>query len=75
MGPMYLHYFTQDASFTFYIQYGYHEEDVEMHLHADFSELVIVINGTAMHHVNNEAFFIKKGGCLCIKRRNLTWLF
>lgn len=61
MGPMYLHYFTQDASFPFYIQYGYHEEDVEMHLHADFSELVIVMNGTAMHHVNNEAFFIKKG--------------
>ena len=61
MGPMYLHYFTQDASFPFYIQYGYHKKDVEMHLHADFSELVIVMNGTAMLHVNNEAFFIKKG--------------
>lgn len=61
MDPMYLRYFTQNADFPFYIQYGHHEEAVDMHEHADFSELVIVMNGTAMHQVNEESFFIKKG--------------
>lgn len=61
MDPMYLRYFTQNTDFPFYIQYGHHEENVDMHEHADFSELVIVMNGTAMHQVNEESFFIKKG--------------
>lgn len=58
---MHLNYFTKDASFPFFIQYGYHDKDVPMHLHADFSELVIVMNGTAMHQVDNDSYFIKKG--------------
>lgn len=61
MNLMYLRYFTQDTGFPFFIQYGHHEEDVFMHAHADFSELVIVLNGTAMHYVNDESYFIKKG--------------
>lgn len=61
MNTMYLNYFTNDDSFPFFIQYGYHDEDVFMHCHADFSELVIVMNGTALHHVNQDSWFIKKG--------------
>lgn len=61
MEPMYLNYFTRDESFPFFIQYGHHESDMLMHYHADFSELVIVMNGTAMHHVNHDSYFIKKG--------------
>lgn len=61
MGPMYLHYFTQDASFPFYIQYGYHKEDVEMHLHADFSELVIVRTELRCTISNNEAVLYQEG--------------
>ncbi len=61
MGPMYLHYFTNDKTFPFFIQYGYHEDEVEMHIHADYDELVIVLNGTAMHDVDRDSYFIKKG--------------
>ncbi len=66
METMYLRYFTQDTNYPFNIQYGFHEEDLYMHTHADFSELVIVLNGTAMHRVDKEAYFIKKGDVFVI---------
>ncbi|HWT75369.1 MAG TPA: helix-turn-helix domain-containing protein [Mobilitalea sp.] len=66
METMYLRYFTEDVSYPFYIQYGFHDNDVFMHTHADFSELVIVLNGTAMHKVDNESYFIKKGDVFVI---------
>ncbi len=58
---MKLCYFTNDESFPFHIQYGYHDEEMFMHGHDDFSELVIVLNGSAVHIVNNERFEITKG--------------
>lgn len=59
---MYLGYFTKDEEFPFFIQYGYHETPLDFHKHTDFLELVIVLSGSAMHHVNNDdAYFIKKG--------------
>ncbi len=61
MEDMWLHYFTNDDSFPFFIQYGGHEVDMFMHGHADFSELVIVMDGSAEHVVENERFAIKKG--------------
>lgn len=61
MEALYLHYFTDDRTFPFYIQYGYHDADLKMHSHSDFCELVIVFGGTAMHNVNDESYFIKKG--------------
>ncbi|WP_440117054.1 helix-turn-helix domain-containing protein [Paenibacillus sp. QZ-Y1] len=66
MSNAYLRWFTSDMQFPFYIQYGGHEEDTELHRHADFSELVIVLKGHATHIVNNESFFIKKGNVFVI---------
>lgn len=61
MESLFLHYFTNSTDFPFYIQYGYHDTDLKSHLHHDFCELVIVFGGTAMHIVNEESYFIKKG--------------
>ncbi len=61
MEALYLHYFTDNSKFPFYIQYGYHDADLKMHTHEDFCELVIVFGGTAIHAVNEESYFIKKG--------------
>lgn len=61
MNDMWLHYFTNDTSFPFFIQYGEHTDTMFMHHHIDFSELVVVLNGTAEHVVENERFPVKKG--------------
>lgn len=61
-----LNWFTTDQEFHFFIQYGGHDEDTELHKHADFSELVIVLNGNATHIVNTESSFIKKGDVFVI---------
>ncbi|OOM82469.1 HTH-type transcriptional activator RhaS [Clostridium puniceum] len=61
MDSMYLHYFTEEDNFPFFIQYGKHDMDMPIHYHSDFSELVIVLNGTATHVVDSEEYFIKKG--------------
>jgi AraC-like DNA-binding protein len=66
MDHMYLHYFTQDDNFPFFIQYGKHDIDMPIHYHCDFSELVIVLNGTATHIVDSEEYFIKKGDVFVI---------
>lgn len=68
MDYMYLHYFTKDTSFPFFIQFGEHAKDMPIHYHADFSELVIILNGTANHIVNSEKYFIKKGDVFVINR-------
>ena len=68
MDYMYLHYFTKDTSFPFFIQFGGHANDMPIHYHADFSELVIVLNGMANHVVNSEKYFIKKGDVFVINR-------
>lgn len=60
--PMYLHYFTQEKDFPFFIQYGYHDETHKWHHHADFIELTIVLEGTALHQINHQkTYFIKRG--------------
>ena len=66
MSVTYLEWFTQDKQFPFFIHYGEHDNDVELHKHIDFSELVIVLNGHATHIVNGESFFIKKGNVFVI---------
>lgn len=66
MITVYLNWFTTDEQFPFFIQYGGHDEDMELHDHSDFSELVIVLNGNATHVVNSETSFIKKGNVFVI---------
>ncbi|BBF45239.1 transcriptional regulator, AraC family [Lachnospiraceae bacterium KM106-2] len=61
-----LHTFTQNEDFPFFIQYGKHEEDLTLHTHKDFSELVIVLSGQATHVVDCEEFSIKKGDVFVI---------
>ncbi|ADL52800.1 helix-turn-helix domain-containing protein [Clostridium cellulovorans] len=63
---MYLYYFTNDNKFPFFIQYGQHKNGMGVHYHFDFSELVIVLNGTATHIVNNEQYVINKGDVFVI---------
>lgn len=58
---VYLSWFTNDADFPFFIQYGGHDRDVYVHSHNDFNELVIVMEGSAVHIVNNEEYAIKTG--------------
>ncbi|MDO7908734.1 helix-turn-helix domain-containing protein [Paenibacillus sp. JX-17] len=66
MSNAYLNWFTSDPQFPFFIQYGGHDTDTELHHHVDFTELVIVLNGTATHIVNTEEFFVKKGNVFVI---------
>lgn len=66
MNNVYLNWFTTDEHFPFFIQYGEHEENMYLHRHMDFSELVIILNGNATHVLNNEEYFIKKGNAFVI---------
>ena len=59
--PMYLHYFTSETIFPFFIQYGHHDRNHKWHYHADFYELMIVLDGTARHQVNHQNYYIKRG--------------
>lgn len=61
--------FTKDLAFPFFIQYGGHNEDLIMHSHKDFAELVIVLSGEALHLVNQEQFHIKKGDVFVIHKQ------
>lgn len=66
MIKMPLNIFTQDESFPFFIQYGEHKEDLYVHSHENFSELVIVLYGSAEHIVDNENYRISKGDVFVI---------
>jgi AraC-like DNA-binding protein len=63
---LYLDNFTDDNTFPFFIQYGKHDEKMILHSHADFSELVIILEGSAVHIVENEKFYISKGDVFVI---------
>lgn len=58
--------FTEDEDFPFFIHYGSHEEALCMHSHKDFSELVIVLEGSAEHLVDDESYMISKGDVFVI---------
>lgn len=68
MEYIYLNYFTKDNDFPFFIQFGKHDVYMPIHYHVDFSELVVVLNGTATHIVNSEKYFIKKGDVFIINK-------
>lgn len=58
--------FAGDDAFALHLQYGFHDEELYIHTHADFSELVIVLDGTAQHIVNGETYPIAKGDVFVI---------
>lgn len=66
MFQMKLNFFTTDETFPFFIQYGFHEENLYLHNHENFLELIIVLTGNAIHIVNNEEFYISKGDVFII---------
>ncbi|SET03272.1 AraC family transcriptional regulator [[Clostridium] polysaccharolyticum] len=66
MYQMKLEFFTKDETFPFYIQYGYHKDNMYLHVHESYSELVIVLGGSAKHMVNQEEFYISEGDVFII---------
>ncbi|MGN1340787.1 MAG: helix-turn-helix domain-containing protein [Oscillospiraceae bacterium] len=66
MNYMKLNYFTNDESFPLFIQFGGHNEDMFLHAHEDFFELVTVMSGSAVHVVDGERSRISKGDVFVI---------
>ncbi len=66
MNKINLSEFTNNISFPFFIQYGYHSGNVNVHKHADFTELVIVLDGKALHVVGDDVYTISKGDVFVI---------
>ncbi len=62
------HHFADEAIFPIHLQYGFHNENLYMHSHKDFSELVIVLDGSAEHMVNDECSHITKGDVFVINQ-------
>ena len=58
--------FTKDTDFPFFIQYGVHEGEMYTHSHDGYSELVIVMEGSADHIVFGESQKIRKGDVFVI---------
>lgn len=59
--------FAAAEGFPIHLQYGSHEEDdCYPHGHEDFSELVVVLEGSAQHIVNSESYMISKGDVFVI---------
>ena len=58
--------FTGTPDFPVHLQYGFHEEELYLHAHQDFSELVIVLDGRARHIVGGEQYPISKGAVFVV---------
>lgn len=61
MNLMYFKYFADPVEFPFFIYYALHDEDFDLHVHADFSELVVTLDGSATHCVGSEEYKVKRG--------------
>ena len=53
--------FTETDDFPFFIQYGFHDKECLLHGHKDFSELVVVLEGSAYQIVEHDAYPITEG--------------
>ena len=60
--------FTETDDFPFFIQYGFHDGECYFHSHEDFSELVIVLDGSAFQIVENDAYPITKGDVFVVDK-------
>jgi AraC-like DNA-binding protein len=63
---MKLGYFTGDNTFPFFIQYGSHEENLVVHRHDGYSELVVILSGNVTHIVADERIETRKGDVFVI---------
>ncbi len=61
-------HYAETDDFPFYIQYGGHQGSVDMHRHVDFTELVVVLEGSAMHVVGHEKYPVSEGDVFVIAR-------
>ncbi len=64
---MKLNHFAKDNGFPILIQYGEYKEETHLHGHEGFSELVIVLNGSAEHTAEQERFDVRKGDVFVIR--------
>lgn len=60
--------FAETDDFPFFIQYGFHDGGCYIHGHSDFSELVIVLDGSAFQIVENDAYPITKGDVFVVDK-------
>lgn len=60
--------FSKTDDFPIHIQYGFHDTDLYEHYHEDFSELVIILNGSSDHIVNGERYKITEGNIFVISQ-------
>ncbi|MBQ8724537.1 MAG: helix-turn-helix domain-containing protein [Oscillospiraceae bacterium] len=64
-----LEIFTKEKDFPLHLQYGTHNaDDCYIHGHADFSELVVVLEGTAIHIAGEERYPISKGDVFVVSK-------
>lgn len=63
-----LYDFAETESFPFFIQYGFHDDVCSLHGHEDFSELVVVLEGSAMQFVENDTYPITAGDVFVIDK-------
>lgn len=61
MLPMKFEYFSRYDDLPIFIQYGEHTEDLYEHYHEHYSELVLVLNGSAVHVIDGFEQYIEKG--------------
>lgn len=63
-----LQLFAETEDFPFFIHYGTHDKECEIHSHLDFSELVVVLEGSATHTVEKDSYTIKEGDVFVIDK-------
>ena len=61
--------FTQSEDFPIHLQYGFHDADLYLHGHLDYSELVIVLGGKALHLIGAKQYPIHKGSVFVVGER------
>ncbi len=51
---------------VFFVRYSDEAQDLTMHTHSTYIEIVIVLSGIAIHKINEETYFTKKGDVFVI---------
>ena len=59
-----------DRSLPIYVDYEDPQPEIPLHKHS-FDELVIVLSGTAKHHIDGQDYFVKAGDVFVVKRDSI----